>query len=326
MKLEVRAWRPGDHSAFLDLHNRCFDVRRSADHWRWLHAAPGQTAPMLTGAFAADGRCLAAHAGVELRMAVGGTTVRSVLCGDVAVAPELRDRGLRSGRLLLSVCREFFAAHGGAGTALLWGFAAPPLQRVLTRHLAMEVVNDVVFAVRDFAQQAAESRPAAVTDALPPAEQIDALWERCRPADGASVVRDAAYLDWRYQRHPQVRNHWLVLPAHGGDRLRGLCIWRRGGWRDDLAQLQEWVVAEDDLEAEKLLLAALAAAASAAGSRGVATWVPTTSALFHRLQCEHGYFAQPTPYQLLARSWSPRLPRAWLHQHWWRTFGDMDFM
>ncbi len=84
----------------------------------------------------------------------------------------------------------------------------------------------------------ADARVAADA-ALPPDDEMDALWARVRPSLAASEVRDARYMRWRYDaaREPHYRVvtvregdalvAWAVVrqPSDGGDeRLRGIRV------------------------------------------------------------------------------------------------------
>lgn len=58
------------------------------------------------------------------------------------------------------------------------------------------------------------------SDALPPAEEVDQLWEGVVEGYHKIVRRNYAYLDWKYQRHPlasyrflTARNNWNDLEA-----------------------------------------------------------------------------------------------------------------
>ena len=56
------------------------------------------------------------------------------------------------------------------------------------------------------------------------AEELDALWQRAAPQYFSAVERNAAYLIWRYRKHPRLNYRWLG--ARRGGELRALVIIR----------------------------------------------------------------------------------------------------
>lgn len=53
---------------------------------------------------------------------------------------------------------------------------------------------------------------------------VDELWARSAPTHFSAVERDAAYLNWKYRRHPLLRYRWYGARADG--RLSGLLVAR----------------------------------------------------------------------------------------------------
>jgi len=321
--LRVRPFEAGDEAAFLACHNRSFPTPRSTAHWRWLYRDNPLRQGCLVGAFTADGTCVAAHGGVPLRFLLDGVETRAMLHVDSAVAPERR-RGLGGGRLSALVNRAFFARHGPP-LALMWGFPEPGLRRVTTRFVRVEIANDVVF----LANQTCPVRevPAAIDvtrSARVPADADD-LWHACCPLLRASVIRDRAHFEWRYGTHPEI-DYWFLVARDARTRaLRGLAVLRDGGWLPDALSLADWLVAAPDVDAERVLVDAAFAEVRARGRRGILAWFTAASPAFHRFQVDHGFFAVATPYQQVFRSWTEGVDREWLHAHWQRSMGDMDF-
>jgi len=54
--------------------------------------------------------------------------------------------------------------------------------------------------------------------------EVEELWQRSAPNYFSCIERDAAYLNWKYRRHPLHRYEWVA--AREGGRLRGLLVMR----------------------------------------------------------------------------------------------------
>jgi GNAT superfamily N-acetyltransferase len=55
-------------------------------------------------------------------------------------------------------------------------------------------------------------------------DEVDELWRRSAPGYGNTIERDAAYLNWKYRKHPLNRYRWYAVRMDG--QLRGLLVAR----------------------------------------------------------------------------------------------------
>ncbi|MEM7305543.1 MAG: GNAT family N-acetyltransferase [Planctomycetota bacterium] len=322
---EIRSCGPEDRDALLALHNRAFGPPRWDEAWwDWrFHRLPAGGSEVL-GAFEASGECKAIYAGVRHRLLYDGEECYVLSHSDVAVAPELRT-GLGGSGLLIRMAELFFDSYGGGETQLMYGIPEPALRRVVVRHMRSEVLTDLLFLAHDLADTppapaAVEVRTVAGFD-----EETDALWGRVRGELGAAIVRDSAYLNLRYRDHPRVDYRLLEARDAASGALRGLAILRDGGWDPGVGTLSEWLVPGGDEEAELALTAAAVDDARARRHRALVAWFPAPAPQFQRFQRAYGFFAHPTPYQLVVRNWRNGIDRRWLHERWYQTMGDVDF-
>ena len=79
--------------------------------------------------------------------------------------------------------------------------------------------------------------------ALPDVKELDALWLVSQPGYQRVVVRDGAYLVWRYQQHP-LANYRYITARDDCDQLKGLLVFRVS---DDRAYLVDYVGPANDL-------------------------------------------------------------------------------
>ena len=321
--LVVRPYQPGDEHALLALHNRAFDghAPRSLAHWNWRFRDNPVDRIEIVLASDGAGDALAVYAVMPQRILLDGEPCRAGLQTDLAVDPRLRS-GLASGRLIVAVGEEFRRRFHGPEVRLEWGFPEPHLQRVCLRHLGVGVLRDVLFLARECTPLSAPALEVRASHELP--SGVEELWARCAPELGTATVRDARYLDWRYVRHPDVR-HTLLSAHDTHGELRGLAVVRTGGPHPAALALMDWLVPLADRDAERALLARAVAEAARRDLEGLAAWFPAPWPLFTRLQREHGFFVQGSPYQECYRARDSSLGRRWLDAHWYQTLGDVDF-
>jgi hypothetical protein len=318
----IRRCTPADQAALLALHRSGFVNQWDDAFWRWRFVDNPLGRTELTGAFTADGRCLASFAGVPLPCRMGGELRRVHASGDVVLSPDLR-RGLGGSRLLQRVSELYFSGFGDPDTWLVLGCPEPPLRRMIVRHLGCEVLGDVLFLAREAGTPIGPATVAVEHGASLP-DDLEGLWQRCAAEWTSGLVRDRAYLEWRYVRHPRVRYTFLVARGEGG-ALRGLSAVRDGGYHAEVFSLVDWLVPREDGAAAASLLATAAQLAAARGRRYLLAMFAPSSPEFLRFQ-EHGFRVRPTPYQAVFRSYAAGVDRQFLFDHWYQTMGDLDFV
>jgi len=288
---------------------------RDAAGWRWTYAA--NPAGRRAWAAFAGGRVLAHYAARPARALLRGRPTSVALVVDSFARPEARGGGAQS--LFARTARAFFEAHGGRDDALYFGWPVEAAWRVGARSLGYEAVRT---------QCALVLPPAAAPAGGAPVEPLasfdeQALWlfERCAPRFSCAVVRDAAWLSWRYLEHPRGPARCLGVRDDAGV-LRGLAVCARATLAGrDLELLLELLVPEDEPEVAR----ALVAAARATQAQALAAWLPERSAWFARLQ-DWGARVHPTPWRMAARAFAPRVDAAWLASDGWFTLGDSDLV
>lgn len=319
--LVVRSCTAADEDAVLALHVRGFGRDWSAAQWRWCTTAAPLGATEAIGAFARDGRCVALIVAVGLPCRWQGRRELVLSGTDVVLDPALRST-LLGARVLQRIIEQTFASFGVGRALFMFGAPVQPMLRLLTARHAVEVLGDVYGLVQDL--EGPTPAPALPVAAFTGAgAAIDELWRRC--GIDAGVVRDFAFLDWRFCRHPTVHYDWLA--ARGGDgRLRGLVIVRDGGWHPDILSLVEWLVPPGDDAAEVALLHAARQLARARGRQRLVTMFAAHAPEHRRFQLRHGFYLHPTAHQLAFRSFRCDVTRPALFTRWHLTLADLEFL
>lgn len=326
-RIDLRAYRPGDEDSLLALHNQEFSGHppRTMSHWRWKYRdnPPGTTDIVL--ARQGDDPLLGSYSGIPHALLLQGQECRGELHADVTVDGSIRN-GLAGARLSARMMSRHFELFGGGDIRLTWGFPAPGLLRIGMRLCRSFVLRDVVFLLRDVADPFRETDPGIVVRQVDRfGAEVDGLWQECRDEIRTAIIRDAAYLNWRYADRPDLDHVLLEARRSGDGALRGVAVCREGGWHEELFSMLDWLAPRDDLDVEDALLSECLRTARSRERSWIGCWFAGEQARFHRFQTRHAFFAQQTPYQQCFRAFSPGLSRQALAEEWYQTMGDMDF-
>ena len=355
MSIEVRPYRPGDEEAILACWNDIFPTAdraiapRGPETFRWYFLEnPVGGEPRIMLAWEGD-RVVGQYAGCPIRALLEGRGEAVVVQAvDLMVRPshrrmnlpdggdqvvhftDLVKRGWRAPRrrpgLFVHLGRRYYERYCGPDKDLMTYGYAVPAWRIGNRFLGYEMVEGTMVLFREL--QAAGFTPAPATvggvtvaEAEEFGAEVDGLWRRCAPELSFALVRDRAYLEWRYRDHPE--HSYRIFKARDGEgRLRGLALYRRGDFIIPGAGLVvDWLVPGDEEEAAAALLGSLEQAALAEGCPVLAALFPSRSPWFLRFQ-RRGYLVRGTEYILGVVTFYRTAD--WLRERWYYTLGDSD--
>jgi hypothetical protein len=353
----VRAYRAGDEARIIELYERTFGRTmgrtESAHHWRWEFTQNpcGKMGILL----AESGDTLAAqYAVLPLRVQVGDTLRDGALSLDTATHEGFRGRGLfpRLARQLYGdlAGQGYFAVFGFPNSAsapsffnkLGWHELAPfpllvkPLAGAARSVLAARGVPGWLAAAAEPLAGLMRPRPATVparyrvetANGFPAA--ADALWQRARVGKRIAVVRDRAYLDWRYVTNPEGGLYRIHLLWEGAD-LAGYVVTlieqrfsMRSGFVMDL-------LFEESRPEVGVALVSVAERTLAADGAQVATALMYPGTEARRVLRAAGFFTVPRrlmPQEIHfgARRLADDTPETLIHDpaNWYITWGDTD--
>jgi hypothetical protein len=231
----------------------------------------------------AGDRLAGQNAMVPVRIAHEGKAILGLLSLDTATDPDYERQGI-----FTSLARQLYAEESSEAP-LVFGFPNPISAPILYKRLDWVELRPYPLFVRPLGSVGgpvrawrAELAPlAALVDRIAPAAGLieraiarreeargaavrsldrfgpwaDELWQSLAPALGTAVIRDAAYLNWRFCDAPAAPTYRrLALHRHGepvGLVVTAVVPWRGGA----MAYLMELMVPAEDTSGARLLLA-----------------------------------------------------------------------
>jgi hypothetical protein len=309
----VRAYEAGDEHGLVRLLGSRFGHDVAIEHWRWkLMHWPSNVANVWLAV--ANGKAVFHYGGVPLRYRLNGSSGTAMISVDAMTAPEFRRRGL-----LTRGTRRAFAEWKARGIAFTlglpneqWGsrIAAAGWQSLFPLQWLVRPLRPEVFAARRLGMpwlrrativsdlfgrllpHRLRSDPQIELREIAQADSsLDLLWHRCRSDAMFSVVRDSAWVQWRFFSSP-TRKYRVVLARRGGDAAGYYASHVGTTSGRASALLAELVAPENDTAVQETLLAHAIASASAEGADMLAT-LAVRGGNFHKLLRRAGFFRGP---------------------------------
>lgn len=304
----TRDYRPGDETAIAALFGAVFGQPLSESQWRWKYTGTGMASPPARLAFDHTGR-LVGHAGaIPLRGWRQGRPLPFFQICDVMVHPDARGQ-LGRRNLFTVLARELLGSLAERWPdAFAYGF---PGRRPFRLGEYAQVYGWVeqASAMHRLARRRGFSllyaRPLAWDDS-----RLDALWTRLASGFALALVRDRAYLRWRYATHPC--RVYQLLGIYLAGRLLGWGVIQQDNHHlrvIDLLTSRRWL---------KPALAALDRTAAATGASEVEIWLP------------HGWRETVDGQQKLTEVvvanmiWRLPIPTTEVQEALYYTMGDLD--
>ncbi len=154
--------------------------------------------------------------------------------------------------------------------------------------------------------------------------EADALWAEVAPLHEVAAVRDAAYLNWRFERGPNTR--YVKLVARRDGKMRGYLALRfpEGGRAGSVAAGVDFIACPDEPEAITALFRE--ALARARDARATGLLALTTCEPFRRRLRRLGFLQAPHLQTFVLHNLAGHPDEALLSDtaHWYLTFTDSD--
>jgi hypothetical protein len=332
--LVVRPYRDGDRPGCVDCFNAVFPVDDpgvrpiDAAVWAWKYdPRPSGGRVEIVVAEHPEVGIVGAYPSQPLRAFCEGREMRTAQITDLMVRHDWRRLGPRPG-LFVTLGRAFYDLYCGRRPdqqAFNYGWPVPAW-RIGQRFLRYENVRDWNFLAREIPVDPGALRPAPAGLEVREVPRFDAgadaLFERLKTGHRLTLVKDAAYLNWRFADHPT--RSYRLLECRDGERLRGLAVDTVGDFRRPRTSfVLELLVDPADTDALTALLAACERRARRDETGAIAgVWSPVDP-LFLALQ-RLGYAVWDSGYFMVVATFD--VDAMFLREAWAFTMGDSDLI
>jgi predicted N-acetyltransferase YhbS len=349
-----------DAQHMVSLAREAFSSSWTEDVVQWKYSS-NPAGPGYGSYVELDGRLVGFYGAVPVRLRVGDRTVAAAQAADAMVLPPVRRRGLfgELGRRTLSQAHD-------AGAELVYAFPNDVSRVGSVKQMGFVYPGEVpryvkVLAPGVLARESGRAGPGAWVyrfllqltrlaahrqDSTPQRTggvrevrvfdtRFADLWNEAGRIFPIAVVRDAAYLTWRYTDNPLV--DYVVLVAEQDDTLRGYVVLSlRDLENDGSVALAELVVAPGEQEAGLALLAAAEARTRQLGGLQLQCWMLAQHTFYRSLLKRSGFAFWPVPFLpgvlrretsfiVRSRSGGQLAPDPTRLENWFLSMGDQDY-
>jgi len=155
-------------------------------------------------------------------------------------------------------------------------------------------------------------------------QSLDGSWLSMAKSYDIAACRDAAFLNWKYTRHPVLK--YRLVAAQSGGSTRGYVVWRMPleGGKENRAVIVDYLVERGDVETLEAMTAKVIVEARSCGAESLS--VMTTQNAAVKLYRSFGFLPRRGSHTWVIANWERYLPREWLGrlEPWHVTLGDSD--
>jgi hypothetical protein len=237
---EIRRSRDDDEEGIRELFQTCFGRELKHEEWLWKY----RESPWGSVSYIAldAGRVVAHYGGIRYRFQGGGELLWAYQFCDVMTHPDYRGKVfserppiVRAGELLYEESVMDFA----------FGFPSERHARLQSlrlggsRHERVAEFHKNVHESKGTGGR--HSRLQIGWDAVK-VDDMENVWERCSPGYTLSIVKDSAYLLWRFRRHPLRDYEAIILRGFLRGKVKGLAV---VGFEKDTMNILDFFVPEE---------------------------------------------------------------------------------
>lgn len=309
---------PNQDDACRALFHRVFGNPISPESWQWKYGdGRGRSVTALR-----QGRLIAHYGGTTRRVAFRGKEVLALQACDVMVDPAERAVMTRQGAFF-QVASAWLEAYFGCAREHLLAFGFPnrralQLGEKLGLYAQVAQLAELNWSPlepkRSWASHAVRLDPGADHAAV-----FAVLWRNMRPdmADRILVIRDAAYLSYRYQANPQFRYELVAIRRRLTGTPLALVVLRR---EDQACRLLDYVGALREIPR------ALAHTRRLVGLWGLPRLTAWTTADDAPIFAATEAAVNATDVCVPCNAWSESPAVEEIRGRWWLMMGDTDFL
>ncbi len=314
-KLVIRMFQDGDEHGITTLFKEVFGREMTLDEWNWKYRGQGNLR-VCSAVIELLGEGIVGHyGGIPFRMTRDGVKIKGISACDVMVRKKFR-----SFARLKKIHTLFVDELYKDSFIMFYGFPNERNLLLPSEKLQLyERIETVYDVVKNTAFNNNMSRfiyklfPMSFDD-----ERINRLWNETGHEFRLSIIRDRAYLKWRYEKNPLFRYELWGLRKRWSKKLDGLAVVRGDG--------SEKLFIMDMVFSKKVFLPLLSKVENLACSLGIAKlsfWVPQR---FHQLLLENQFSLVPFGATLPRSTHPLTIRKEEIAEKFFYTMGDTDFL
>jgi len=255
----VREYRPDDEAATVSLLSLVFKEERSVDWWRWYYQS-GHSGPAILKVAVWGDRIVGFRGLVPYRVWDGRRYVTACQATDAATHPEFRGRGI-----FRTLTQEAIREAERRGYSFIFNFPNE-MSYPIYRSMGWTVLARPRMWLRVCQPGRQEREPGMATLDMFDSRFTD-HWKVYGESRGASICKDAGYLNWRYASCPDRR--YIILVEETKEEVLAYVVLRFGGAARKRAYIVEF--SPGALDPAGLLRRVIRHAAHL-GARVIAAW------------------------------------------------------
>ena len=318
-RFPARGYLRDDEARVLALWKIAFGKELALDIWRWKYADNPFGNRILLTLDPDNEIAVVMYSGVPYRTNWNGRTVEMVQLMDIMSHPDYRKTGL-----FVKSAESYFDLFAGGDSVLYYGIPGQYHYDIGAKYLAYSGLESGVAYFEG--EPRALARPAGMfSGRLEASDEVDSgldqLWSDLEGHYPLSVIRDAAFLRWRFGSHPTRRYTIYTFRSSLARKLRACAV---VAFDNETATIVDLVLPPEQKTGVDFL-AQVAAACAARGAEKVAVWVPGSHFSAVVLGAA-GFVSKPEPLGIVptARSFDPDLEIPWVSDNLYYTMADSD--
>lgn len=310
-EISFRHHRKGDEVLITRLFEEVFGDTMTVEQWRWKYEGQGFLNQKSFVATNEDGRIIGHFGGIPLRMWFKDKVIVGYQGADVMVDEKYRGLPNRRG-LYSNICRLFYEnlpsfVYGFSNLdhlrlGMLLGFFEKAIEvNDITIYTTKHVIPLYNLEMMDWEDS-----------------KIDTLWNEVYRSLGWSIVRNTAFLKWRYEHNPFRYYRLYGLRRRFIKGILGWVVMREVN--DDEFWLMDMIFKDEHLE---YLLKTIISMAYKQGKKKIVLWL---SSRYHdRLRSMGGEFFRRGTY-ITNCIWVKMCESDEMREKFYYTMGDTDFL
>lgn len=235
----ISPYRPGDETHILTLYNDVHPIQINFDFWRWQYLTNPAGGPFIELMWEGQ-KLIGFYSLVPASIFSRGECFPGALSGTAVTHWEYRYQGVFG-----LIGQSLYERAGKHGIRLIYGFPTSHNRRGLSGRLGWNITDVNLMYCWDAANRIPPEGTLRIKEVKKFDESFNLLWHRLLKGpygDSTMVVRDAAYLQWRFMDQPGT--DFYIFIAERAGHLMGYIVLKKNArpWEStgDIADVAAW--------------------------------------------------------------------------------------